>query len=53
VCKYFKVGSCNRGAECEFSHELKHEPCKFYHWFGRCKGGDKCDFSHAPLNERQ
>jgi hypothetical protein len=53
VCKYFKVGKCERGNECEFSHTLKHEPCKFFHWFGTCQAGERCEFSHRPLNERQ
>ncbi|KAI8922564.1 hypothetical protein DFJ77DRAFT_416181, partial [Powellomyces hirtus] len=55
-CRFFKSGSCQRGAECIWSHDLKTEPCVFHHLKqakGGCKNGEACAFSHEPMTDQQ
>src|SRR5438128_595301 len=47
VCKFFKGGCCQRGAECLYSHNLRDEVCSHLRATGRCPYGDRCQFSHA------
>ncbi|KAI8053223.1 hypothetical protein BDF22DRAFT_733495 [Syncephalis plumigaleata] len=53
-CRFFKSGSCGKGLWCNFSHNLKLEPCYFYAQRGYCEAGDECRFSHvSPSLEDQ
>ena len=58
VCRFFSLGYCKKGNNCDFRHEEQtrkvdgedrhDEPkrmCKFFSW-GGCKKGDECEFSH-------
>ncbi|KAI8148948.1 hypothetical protein BJV82DRAFT_505571, partial [Fennellomyces sp. T-0311] len=49
VCRHFKTGSCNKGDDCNFLHDLSIEPCRFYHLNALCEAGDHCQYSHKPL----
>ena len=46
LCKFFLTGSCHRGAQCTYSHNLSDYPCKYLHATGSCEKGDLCKFSH-------
>ena len=47
VCRYFKSGSCGKGNQCPFSHNLKQEMCYFFQNRGNCSKGNDCPFSHG------
>lgn len=57
MCKYFLQGSCKRGLECHFAHDLgniKARPnlfrtnlCMAFERSGRCKHGDNCKYAHG------
>ncbi|KAI8098358.1 uncharacterized protein B0P05DRAFT_521617 [Gilbertella persicaria] len=51
VCQFFKTGSCSKFEDCEFSHDLSIEPCRFYFLNGKCNN-NACPYSHAPLTEK-
>lgn len=53
ICKFFTTNSCHRGADCNFSHNLKDFPCKFIHGTGYCDKGQNCKYSHNILNEQE
>ncbi|KAI8771855.1 E3 ubiquitin-protein ligase makorin-1 [Biomphalaria glabrata] len=51
VCRYFLHGSCNKGRECQFSHDKSRAVpmdtvCRYY-LYGRCSYGDKCRYDHV------
>jgi len=50
VCKYFKSSCCRKGDDCPFSHDLKKEPCRFFHLSGHCFQGENCKYSHEELS---
>lgn len=56
ICKFAKSGSCLLGLKCSYSHDLKDQPCIFYH-FKRHKGGciakDQCPYSHEAITGEQ
>ena len=50
VCRHMLEGGCFR-ADCEFSHDVSHMPCRF--WLqGHCEKGDQCPFMH-PTEPQQ
>lgn len=50
LCKFFLTGSCHKGLQCTFSHNLSDFPCKYLHATGFCEKGDQsCKFSHKIL----
>ena len=50
ICKLNLEGLCKlQMNNCNFSHDTRNYPCKYYHSTGDCKKGDKCDFSHSEL----
>lgn len=49
LCKFFLTGSCHKGAQCTFSHNLADFPCKYLHATGYCEKGEQCKFSHKIL----
>ncbi|RUS30785.1 hypothetical protein BC938DRAFT_478955 [Jimgerdemannia flammicorona] len=53
VCKFFKSNSCGKGVLCPFEHNLKLEPCMFYHMRGYCNAADACPYSHESITEEQ
>jgi hypothetical protein len=53
ACKYFIIGSCNKGDACSFSHDLSQFPCKFFHLHGSCPDDGRCRFSHQPIGEEE
>lgn len=53
ICKFYKTGSCSKGDDCPFSHNLNNHPCKFIHSTGTCKYGDNCEFSHRRLEHHE
>ncbi|GJQ80659.1 putative metal ion binding protein [Trypoxylus dichotomus] len=62
LCVYYLQGKCQKGDDCQYSHEsqppMKWELCKFYLNDCCAKGqpcleGDNCKFAHGkPLSER-
>lgn len=40
LCKFFLTGSCHKGQQCTFSHNLSDFPCKYLHATGHCEKGD-------------
>jgi PAS domain-containing protein len=55
-CKYFLLGSCNKGEACQFAHtsEVSARPnlfrtrlCLAFDRFGHCKDGDSCKYAHG------
>lgn len=40
LCKFFLTGSCHKGQNCTFSHNLSDFPCKYLHATGHCEKGD-------------
>ncbi|XP_016386074.1 probable E3 ubiquitin-protein ligase makorin-2 [Sinocyclocheilus rhinocerous] len=50
TCKYFMNGACNKGNDCEFSHDLQNSKsnmiCTFYKK-GQCTYGDRCRYDHV------
>ncbi|KAI8334549.1 hypothetical protein BD560DRAFT_340595, partial [Blakeslea trispora] len=48
VCQFFKTNSCSKLDDCEFSHDLSIEPCRFHFLKGKCNN-QFCSYSHAPL----
>lgn len=57
LCKFFYRGTCNRGTECEWSHDesllasvsestRKTRMCR-YNKTGTCRNGDDCNFAHS------
>lgn len=53
VCRFYIARSCRRGADCDYSHDLKKVLCKYYHLQGYCADGDECDFSHEEITFEQ
>ena len=51
LCKFHLTGFCDRGANCNYSHETKEFPCKYLHGTGICQKAEKCAFKHDLLNE--
>lgn len=48
MCHFYRQGSCNKGSDCAFSHDLGH-PDSFlcpYFMKGTCIYGDKCQYDH-------
>ncbi|KAL1279502.1 hypothetical protein QQF64_026175 [Cirrhinus molitorella] len=47
--RYRMHGACNKGNDCEFSHDLKNSKsdmnCTYYKQ-GKCTYGDKCRYNH-------
>ena len=50
LCKYIVTNTCQRGADCDYSHDLSIFPCKYLHGTGFCEKGQACKFSHKILN---
>ncbi|CAL9101918.1 unnamed protein product [Musa acuminata var. zebrina] len=48
LCKFFIIGTCNKGTQCCFSHspQARRPPCRFFHTFQGCRNGDSCFFLH-------
>ncbi|ODQ68166.1 hypothetical protein NADFUDRAFT_14299, partial [Nadsonia fulvescens var. elongata DSM 6958] len=48
-CKFFRLGGCQAGTACPFSHSLdltmQQAPCKYFQK-GNCKFGSKCALAH-------
>jgi len=55
LCKFFLKGDCDRGANCEFSHQNKPNPekCKFW-GIAPCFKGAFCPYTHIgpPIEEK-
>lgn len=51
VCRYYlQSGSCLRGTDCMYSHDLSQRICRF--WLqGRCIAGNDCQFLHEIPQE--
>lgn len=51
VCRYFlQTGSCLRGSDCMYSHDLSQRICRF--WLqGKCMAGKNCVFLHQVPQE--
>jgi hypothetical protein len=52
-CQFYVHGSCNKGHECPFSHEITqvkktNELCKYF-LTGSCLKGDECLYSHNTM----
>jgi hypothetical protein len=53
-CKYFSIGFCKSGNNCNFKHEInsakphnfKTVPCSFFKK-GKCSKGENCTYSHT------
>eukprot|EP00929_Paragymnodinium_shiwhaense_P119026 TRINITY_DN90913_c0_g1_i1.p1 TRINITY_DN90913_c0_g1~~TRINITY_DN90913_c0_g1_i1.p1 ORF type:complete len:515 (-),score=86.74 TRINITY_DN90913_c0_g1_i1:218-1762(-) len=62
LCKFFRLGSCTRGEDCNFAHgmdELRALPnfmftllCKDFSKAGACKAGNDCKFAHGEKELR-
>ena len=65
LCRFFSLGHCKKGNDCDFRHEAptrkgdgkgsQDEPkrmCKFFCW-GGCKKGDECEFSHDDQGAKE
>ncbi|KAF9100165.1 hypothetical protein BGX23_003993 [Mortierella sp. AD031] len=50
ICNYEKSGSCAKGDQCPFSHDLSEEPCTYYHLRGICERGALCRFGHSAIS---
>jgi hypothetical protein len=47
ACIYNLKGSCTKGADCPFSHDVDAaRPICSFHMSGLCRNGDKCLYSH-------
>ena len=47
ICRYFLRGQCDKGINCELSHEIADKTVVCKHWLrGLCKKGDACEFLH-------
>ena len=58
-CKFFSMGTCDRGDSCEWNHDAikeaqknKGEICVMF-TKGKCKFGKKCKYSHGNADEEQ
>ena len=49
-CKHFACGSCLKGDDCPYDHELSKYECHNYKNTGMCIRGDRCKFSHVVRN---
>ncbi|KAJ3390267.1 hypothetical protein HDU92_000592 [Lobulomyces angularis] len=49
LCQFFKKGSCSI-INCEYSHDLKIEYCKFFN-LSTCEKGSACEFKHEKPTE--
>ena len=49
-CKHFACGSCLKGDDCPYDHELSKYECHNYKNNGMCIRGDRCKFSHVVRN---
>ncbi|KAL5561461.1 hypothetical protein UlMin_031208 [Ulmus minor] len=49
ICVYFVNGSCNRGAQCLYSHSLQatRPACKYFFSLQGCRNGGSCPFAHG------
>ena len=36
LCKYYLNGICTKGDNCNYSHNIKDFPCKYFIIFGKC-----------------
>lgn len=48
MCHFFRLGTCNKGSGCAFSHDLAHPDSFLCPYFlkGTCIYGDKCQYDH-------
>lgn len=46
-CKFFASGTCQRGEQCTYSHQLHLFPCRHTLHGGVCPDEPTCPFSHA------
>lgn len=48
MCHFYRQGTCNKGSDCAFSHDLGHPDSFLCPYFlkGTCIYGDKCQFDH-------
>lgn len=48
MCHFFRLGTCNKGSGCSFSHDLAHPDSFLCPYFlkGTCIYGDKCQYDH-------
>jgi len=46
-CKYWAQGTCHKGQDCTYLHDLKDELCKYF-LNGTCVKGEECVYSHDP-----
>ncbi|KAL1915727.1 uncharacterized protein VTP21DRAFT_6486 [Calcarisporiella thermophila] len=53
ICKFFRSYSCVKGESCPYSHDLKQEPCRFFHLKKYCEKGSSCRFSHDLLSDEE
>jgi len=53
-CRYFKMGQCQKGNSCQFSHDLdiKGTPPCVYFLRGYCAKGNKCTFRHEKPEKK-
>ena len=51
MCRYFLLGSCEKGAACQFSHDTTMVPCRFA-WIGYGCKKDDCPFFHKDNASR-
>ncbi|KAL9123759.1 MAG: hypothetical protein Q9217_006844 [Psora testacea] len=54
-CKFFRLGQCQAGKACPFSHTLDNsteEVCRYFQK-GNCKFGQKCALAHVLPNGRR
>ena len=50
-CRFWRRGSCKKGLDCDFSHEVKIiKPCRYWAR-GTCSYGSECRFAHNSLPE--
>lgn len=48
LCHFFAASTCNKGSNCDFSHDYKKKPCKFfYEPHLKCSRGEDCQNSHT------
>uniref|UniRef100_A0ACD5VFC5 Uncharacterized protein n=1 Tax=Avena sativa TaxID=4498 RepID=A0ACD5VFC5_AVESA len=47
ACTHFARGSCLKGDDCPYDHELSKYPCHNFVENGTCFRSDKCKFSHV------